>query len=96
MNFRKGRAGNGAALSLWEDIRAMVINSRSMILLPLFLAGCGSGISDDTGLSPGEASALNEAAAELDTQSLAPQEQDKGLNPAALSAASADRQRTAP
>ena len=82
--------------SYGEDLRAMTVSARSMIFLSLFLAACGSGAGGDAGLSPGEASALNEAAAELDAQSLAPQERDKELNPAALSAARTDRQRTAP
>lgn len=46
----------------------------SAILLSLSLAACGSGTGDDgTGLSPGEASELNAAAAELDARPQAPQ-----------------------
>jgi hypothetical protein len=42
-----------------------------MLLLPLLLAGCGSGSSDTPGaVTPGEAQALNDAAAMLDANSV--------------------------
>ena len=61
------------------------------------LAACGSGSSDGVGgVSAGEAKALNEAAAQLDARTGAAQSNDPGLNPAAVTAARADRRRTAP
>jgi len=61
------------------------------------LAACGSGSSDGVGgVSAGEAQALNEAAAQLDARTGAAQSNDPGFNPAAVAAARADRNRTAP
>jgi hypothetical protein len=65
-------------------------------LLPLTflltLAACGSGSQDGVGgVSAGEAQALNEAAAQIDAQTGAAVRSDPGLNPAAMTAASADR-----
>jgi hypothetical protein len=70
----------------------------SMTMLPLAaLAACGSASEDGVGgVSASEASALNEAAATLDAQSGAAQNQGAGLNPAAITAAEADRGRHAP
>ena len=79
-----------------ETFRAMkTISARSVILLLLCLGACGSeGGDDTTGLSPGEMSALNEAAAELDARPQAPQ--DNGLNATASDTAAADQDGTAP
>ncbi len=70
-------------------------------LLPLaalsLLAACGSGSQDGVGgVSAGEAQALNDAAAQLDARTGAAQSADPGLNPAAVTAAGADRKRVAP
>ncbi len=63
----------------------------------LALAACGSGSQDGVGgVSAGEARALNEAAAKLDARTEAAQSADPGLNPAAVTAAQADRKRAAP
>jgi hypothetical protein len=71
----------------------------AIALIPCFaLASCGQPAGDDAsgvgGVSSGEASALNEAAATLDARSQAAQPQGGGLNPAAVTAARADRERT--
>lgn len=95
MIFQEGPRRKRSGPFYLKAITAMTISVRSLVFLPLFLAACGSATSDDAGISPGEASALNEAATELDAQS-ALQRQGKGLNPAAMSAARADRQRTDP
>ncbi|RJG53833.1 hypothetical protein D0Z70_15155 [Sphingobium terrigena] len=64
-------------------------------LLPL--TACGSGSPDGVGgVSASEASALNDAAAMLDARAGAAQSGDAGLNPAAKTAAGADRGRVAP
>jgi hypothetical protein len=61
------------------------------------LAGCGSGSDDGVGgVSAGEARALNEAAATLDARTGTAQDAQEGLNPAARTAAAADRGRIAP
>ncbi|WP_206377736.1 hypothetical protein [Sphingobium psychrophilum] len=61
------------------------------------LAACGSGSQDGVGgVSAGEAKALNEAAAQLDARTGAAQSADPGLNPAAVEAARADRNRPPP
>ncbi|MES2172861.1 MAG: hypothetical protein V4523_02830 [Pseudomonadota bacterium] len=63
----------------------------------LALAACGSGSPDGVGgVSAGEAKALNEAAAQLDARTGAAQSADPGLNPAAVEAARANRNRTPP
>ncbi|BBF69117.1 MULTISPECIES: hypothetical protein [Sphingomonas] len=67
------------------------------LALAFALAACGSGSEDGVGgVSAGEAKALNEAAARLDARTGAAQSADPGLNPAAVAAARADRNRTAP
>ncbi len=66
------------------------------LLLLLSLGGCGSSDDGDaSGLAPGEARALNDAAAELDARNHPPQD-DAGINPAAMSAARARREQTGP
>jgi hypothetical protein len=61
------------------------------------LAACGSGSHDGVGgVSAGEAQALNDAAAQLDARTGAARSADPGLNPAAVTAAGADRKRIAP
>lgn len=73
-------------------IRAILI---ATALLPL--GACGSGSPDGVGgVSASEASALNDAAAMLDAQRGAAQSGDAGLNPAASTAARADRGRIEP
>lgn len=63
----------------------------------LALGACGSGSQDGVGgVSASEASALNDAAAKLDARTDAAQSVDPGLNPAAVTAARADRKRAAP
>ncbi|MEC3910218.1 hypothetical protein U5A82_06910 [Sphingobium sp. CR2-8] len=63
----------------------------------MMLAACGSGSQDGVGgVSAGEAQALNDAAARLDAQTGAATRADPGLNPAAVTAAQANRNRTAP
>lgn len=67
------------------------------LLLSIGLAGCGSASSDSAGgVSASEASALNDAAAELDAQAGAARPDDAGLNPAAMAGARANRDRKAP
>ncbi|MET0371436.1 MAG: hypothetical protein ABW039_08680 [Sphingobium sp.] len=59
------------------------------------LAGCGPSSGDGVGgVSATEASALNDAAAMLDARSDAARSTGDGLNPAARTAARADRGRT--
>ncbi|CAM8641567.1 MULTISPECIES: hypothetical protein [Sphingobium] len=61
------------------------------------LAACDSGSQDGVGgVSAGEAKALNEAAARLDARAGAARSGDPGLNPAAVAAARADRNRVPP
>lgn len=63
----------------------------------LTLAACGPGSPDGVGgVSAGEARALNAAAAQLDARTDAMQGGDTGLNPAAVRAARADRNRAPP
>lgn len=70
---------------------------QAAIMMMLGLASCGSGTDDAGvgGVSASEARALNEAAATLDAQSGASSEPNAGLNPAAVKAANADRNRSA-
>lgn len=66
----------------------------AMSLLAM-LTACGSGDQDGVGgVSAGDAKALNEAAARLDAEPRG--SADAGLNPAATSAARADRERRPP
>lgn len=75
----------------------MMIRATVFALSLLSLAACGSGSPDGVGgVSASEASALNEAAATLDARAGAAQAGDAGLNPAAATAARADRARTTP
>ena len=69
-----------------------------MMMAPLAaLAACGSASDDGVGgVSASEASALNDAAAKLDARSDAVDTPGAGLNPAAATAAHADRRRHAP
>lgn len=63
----------------------------------LALAACGSPDGDGVGgVSASEASALNDAAAMLDARSDAARPSAEGLNPAAVAATRADRERTPP
>lgn len=68
---------------------------QAAIMMMLGLASCGSGTDDGVGgVSASEARALNEAAATLDAQAGASSGSDAGLNPAAVKAANADRNRS--
>ncbi|MDO7834778.1 hypothetical protein Q4610_06935 [Sphingobium sp. HBC34] len=79
----------------------MMIRSALPMIALCALAACGAGdqAGDQDGVggvSAGEARALNAAAAQLDAQAGAAQSGSPGLNPAAATAARADRNRTAP
>ncbi|SCW67623.1 hypothetical protein SAMN02927924_02043 [Sphingobium faniae] len=61
------------------------------------LTACGSASGDGVGgVSASEASALNDAAAMLDARAGQARNEDAGLNPAAMTALRADRDRLAP
>lgn len=67
------------------------------MLLPLCLMACGSDPTDGAGgVSASEASALNQAAAQLDAQKGAAEAGEAGLNPAAVRAAQTDRDHSGP
>ncbi|EQA97086.1 hypothetical protein V475_12320 [Sphingobium baderi LL03] len=61
------------------------------------LTACGSGPADGVGgVSASEASALNDAAAMLDARAGQIRDKEAGLNPAAMTALRADRDRAEP
>jgi len=61
------------------------------------LAACQPAPTDQaSGLTAGEAEALNDAAAELDAKAGATASDEPGINPAAKAALSANRHRTGP